>query len=71
MEWLELGGTLKINWFRQPCHGLGHSPLEQIAQKPVPVIRHAQLLCFLWFGFDIEGCYQVLNHNKKVEGTNS
>lgn len=34
----------KISWFQHPCHGLGHSSLEQIAQKPVPGIRNPQLL---------------------------
>lgn len=52
VEWLELGDTLKIIWFQRPCHGSGYSPREQIAQKPIPGIRHPQLLSFVWFGFE-------------------
>lgn len=54
VKWLELGGTLKIIWFQHPSCGLGHSSVEEIAQKHVPGIRHPQLLCFLWFVFDLE-----------------
>jgi len=43
IEWFVLEGTLKIIEFQLPCHGLGHFPLDQVAQSPIqPGLEHFQ-----------------------------
>lgn len=49
-----VGKDFKGLLVQHPCHGQGHSPLEQMIKKPVPGIRHPQLHCFVWVGFDFE-----------------
>jgi len=43
IEWYGLEGTLKIIWFKPPCHGQGHLPLDEVAQSPIqPGLEHSQ-----------------------------